>query len=140
MITENIQALVKYRLEQADEALEAARVLLEKGLERQAINRAYYAMFYAVLALLATRKLETSKHSGAVSLFDKEFIKPGIFSKDLSRWLHDAFDLRQRSDYTVGFHVTGDEAGMILEHAVSFVGEVKTVLAKLVDNPDPSSL
>ena len=34
MITENIQALVKYRLEQADEALEAARVLLEKGLDR----------------------------------------------------------------------------------------------------------
>ena len=83
MITENIQALVKYRLEQADEALEAAGVLLEKGLDRQAINRAYYAMFYGVLALLATRKLETSKHSGAISLFDKEFIKPGVFSKDL---------------------------------------------------------
>jgi uncharacterized protein (UPF0332 family) len=139
MITENIQALVKYRLEQADEALEAAGVLLEKGLDRQAINRAYYAMFYGVLALLATRKLETSKHSGAVSLFDKEFIKPGTFSKDLSRWLHDAFDLRQRSDYTVEFHVTGDEARVILENAVSFVGEVKTVLAKLVDNPDISA-
>jgi uncharacterized protein (UPF0332 family) len=139
MITENIQALVKYRLEQADEALEAAGVLLEKGLDRQAINRAYYAMFYGVLALLATRKLETSKHSGAVSLFDKEFIKPGTFSKDLSRWLHDAFDLRQRSDYTVEFHVTGDEARVILENAISFVGEVKTVLAKLVDNPDISA-
>jgi len=139
MITENIQALVKYRLEQADEALKAAGVLLEKGLDRQAINRAYYAMFYGVLALLATRKLETSKHSGAVSLFDKEFIKPGTFSKDLSRWLHDAFDLRQRSDYTVEFHVTGDETRVILENAVSFVGEVKTVLAKLVDNPDISA-
>jgi uncharacterized protein (UPF0332 family) len=139
MITENIQALVKYRLEQADEALEAAGVLLEKGLDRQAINRAYYAMFYGVLALLATRKLETSKHSGAVSLFDKEFIKPGTFSKDLSRWLHDAFDLRQRSDYTVEFHITGDEARVILENAVSFVGEVKTVLAKLADNPDISA-
>jgi len=139
MITENIQALVKYRLEQADEALKAAGVLLEKGLDRQVINRAYYAMFYGVLALLATRKLETSKHSGAVSLFDKEFIKPGTFSKDLSRWLHDAFDLRQRSDYTVEFHVTGDETRVILENAVSFVGEVKTVLAKLVDNPDISA-
>jgi len=140
MITENVHALVAYRLEQADECLDAAKVLLEKKLHRGAINRAYYAMFYAVLALLATRKQETSKHSGAISLFDKEFVKPGTFSKDFSRWLHDAFDLRQRSDYTVEFHVTGDEAGMILEHAVSFVGEVKTVLAKLVENPDPSSL
>jgi uncharacterized protein (UPF0332 family) len=135
MITENIQALVKYRLEQADEALIAAGVLLEKGLDRQAINRAYYAMFYGVLALLATRKLETSKHSGAVSLFDREFIRPGTFSKDLSHWLHDAFDLRQRSDYTVEFHVTGDEAKTILDHAVSFVGEVKVALGKLTGNP-----
>ena len=70
MITENIQALVVYRLEQADESLDAARILLDKTLDRSAINRAYYAMFYAVLALLATRKRETSKHGGAISLFD----------------------------------------------------------------------
>ena len=63
MITANTRALVKYRLEQGDESLLAARVLYEKGLSRQSLNRAYYAMFYAVLALLATRKRETSKHS-----------------------------------------------------------------------------
>ena len=69
MITENIQALVAYRLEQADESLDAARILLDRTLDRSAVNRAYYAMFYAVLALLATRKRETSKHGGAISLF-----------------------------------------------------------------------
>jgi len=87
MITQNIRALVTYRLEQADESLDAARVLLEKKLDRPAVNRAYYAMFYAVLALLATRKQETSKHSGAISLFDKEFVKSGAFTKDLPRAL-----------------------------------------------------
>jgi uncharacterized protein (UPF0332 family) len=46
MMTENIQALVTYRLEQADESLEAARTLLDKKLIRPSINRAYYAMFY----------------------------------------------------------------------------------------------
>ena len=106
MITANVQALLTYRLEQADESLDAARVLLEKGLDRPAVNRAYYAMFYAVLALLATRKRETSKHGGAISLFDKEFVKAGTFNKDFSRWLHEAFDLRQRSDYTIGHQVT----------------------------------
>jgi len=140
MITENIQALVTYRLEQAGESLNAVWVLLEKRLDRPAVNRAYYAMFYAVLALLATRKQETSKHSGAISLFDKEFVKPGAFTKDFSRWLHEAFDLRQRSDYTIEFQVTRKEAEMTLEHAVSFVGEVKTILAKLADKPDISPL
>jgi uncharacterized protein (UPF0332 family) len=92
MMTENIQALVTYRLEQADESLEAARTLLEKKLIRPSVNRAYYAMFYAVLALLAWGKKETSKHSGAIALFDRDFVKQGIFKKDYSRWLHDAFD------------------------------------------------
>ena len=47
MMTENIQALVTYRLEQADESLEAARILLGNNLIRPSVNRAYYAMFYA---------------------------------------------------------------------------------------------
>ncbi len=48
MMTENIRALVTYRIEQADESLLAARTLLDKKLIRPCVNRAYYAMFYAV--------------------------------------------------------------------------------------------
>jgi uncharacterized protein (UPF0332 family) len=130
MMTENIKALVAYRLEQADESMEAARTLLDKGLIRPSVNRAYYAMFYAVLALLAQGKKETSKHSGAIALFDRDFVKQGIFKKDLSRWLHDAFDLRQRSDYAAEHHVSREEAEKTLKNADSFVDEVKKVLSK----------
>jgi len=42
-------------------------------------------MFYAVLALLANRQMGTSKHTGVLSLFDREFIKTGIFSRELSK-------------------------------------------------------
>ena len=78
MMTENVRALVSYQLEQAEESLTAGRILLERGLFRPSVNRAYYAMFYSVLALLTTRKEETSKHSRAIALFDKEFIKAGV--------------------------------------------------------------
>ena len=130
MMTENIQALVAYRLEQADESLEAARTLLEKKLIRPSVNRSYYAMFYAVLALLAQGKKETSKHSGAIALFDRDFVKQGVFEKNYSRWLHDAFDLRQRSDYAAEYQVPEEEAEKTLKNAESFVGEVKAVLSK----------
>jgi uncharacterized protein (UPF0332 family) len=49
-----ISALVSYRLEQAEESLDAASLLLNEGLTRPSLNRSYYAMFYAVLALHAT--------------------------------------------------------------------------------------
>jgi uncharacterized protein (UPF0332 family) len=87
-------------------------------------------MFYAVLALLAQGKKETSKHSGAIALFDKDFVKQGIFKKDYSRWLHDAFDLRQRSDYAAEYHVAGAEAEKTMKNADVFVAEVNNVLSK----------
>lgn len=86
MSREHTEALVTYRLGQADDALCSAQNLLASGLRRDSVNRSYYAMFYAVLALLVTRQMGTSKHQGVISLFDKEFVKKGVFSKDLSRW------------------------------------------------------
>ncbi|MBW2065547.1 MAG: HEPN domain-containing protein, partial [Deltaproteobacteria bacterium] len=115
MTTENIKALISYRLEQARESLSAAKVLLENELFRASINRAYYAMFYSVLALLASRQMETSKHSGAISLFDKDYVKTGVFTKEFSRWLHEAFDLRQRADYTPTYSPSSEEAEVTLQ-------------------------
>jgi uncharacterized protein (UPF0332 family) len=117
MINENMKALVAYRLEQADESLQALQLLIGEGLIRPSLNRAYYAMFYTVLALLATRQRETAKHSGAITLFDKEFVRNGTFANELSRWLHDAFNLRQRSDYAIEIGVKTEKADSYRESA-----------------------
>ena len=99
MSPEQLGALVKFRLEQGRETLGEAEVLLERAGWRGAVNRAYYAMFYAILALLATRQLSTSKHSGVLSLFDREFVKPGLLPRSLSRSARLAFNRRQAYDY-----------------------------------------
>lgn len=131
MMTENVKALVSYRLEQAVESLAAGKLLLEQGLFRPSINRSYYAMFYSVLALLTTRREETSKHGRAIAIFDKEFVKTGVFSKEFSRWLHEAFDLRQRSDYSPQYQATEEDTKQTLNHAASFVNEIKSKLADM---------
>lgn len=51
MSDESIEALIAHRFEQAEESIAAAKLLLESGLTRASVNRSYYAMFYAVLAL-----------------------------------------------------------------------------------------
>jgi uncharacterized protein (UPF0332 family) len=131
MMTDNIRALVSYRLEQAAESLAAGKLLFEQGLFRPSINRSYYAMFYSVLALLTSRREETSKHGRAIALFDKEFVKAGMFSKEFSRWLHEAFDLRQRSDYSPQFNATYEDARGVLDQATSFVTELKAKLTAM---------
>jgi uncharacterized protein (UPF0332 family) len=40
--------LCRYRFKQADEAHSEAKLLQDAGHYRGAINRAYYAMFYAI--------------------------------------------------------------------------------------------
>jgi uncharacterized protein (UPF0332 family) len=131
VMSENIRALVSYRIEQAEESLAASEVLLEQRLIRPAANRPYYAMFYAILALLATKKRETSKHSGAISVFDQEFVKTGLFGKELSRWVHDAFDLRQKSDYAPQLEVSEEDAREVVKRATTFLENVKNHLSAM---------
>lgn len=91
--------LIQLRLKQAQETIEEAEILLAAGAFRGSVNRAYYAMFYSVQALALLKQMPISKHTGNVSFFDKEFVKPGIFAPELSKAFHRAFDLRQKSDY-----------------------------------------
>jgi uncharacterized protein len=130
MTNDNLRMLMQYRLAQADEALSAAQILLDQHSLRGAVNRAYYAMFYAVLALLALRKQETSKHAGAISLFDREFVRPGVFSKDLSQWLHRAFRRRLAADYAVPSTIQQEEAQQVCDEAKMFVTRIKAYLGQ----------
>lgn len=99
-MTEEIAALIQYRLEQAEAALNDARYLLDGSRSPQSIiNRAYYAMFYSALALLQKAGKIPSKHGGVIGLFDTEFVVKGIFPRELSQDFHKGFELRQASDY-----------------------------------------
>lgn len=129
MKPDDIKILIRYRLEQAQVALDDAKYLLEGGRSSQSIvNRSYYAMFYAALALLQKISKAPSKHSGVISLFDKEFVMKGIFEKELSKDFHKAFELRQTFDYKVIKNIGLGKAQEIYQKAVIFVKEVDKYL------------
>ena len=83
--------LVNYRLDNAKEKLESAKLLLDGGKYRDSIGRSYYAIFTAVRAVLANDKVDFSKHSGVIAYFQKEYIKTGKFDVKYSRYLQTAF-------------------------------------------------
>ena len=128
---EDILALIKYRLEEAENSIKEAEVLLREGMSlRSVMNSLYYAMFYAVLALLQEKELGTSKHYGAISIFDREFIKSDIFDKELSKTLHRAFELRQKGDYMEQAEVTKNDVDEMFPKTKDFVNKVKGYLLK----------
>ena len=95
MNQEHIKVLVSRRMEQAKDCLEDGRFLLSaRRGARTVVNRAYYAAFYAVLALLQTTGRTPRKHKGVLGLFDSEFVKPGLLAKEESRAFHQLFNAR----------------------------------------------
>jgi uncharacterized protein (UPF0332 family) len=92
-------ALAQHRLARAHAALHEADLLIEQQHLSGALNRVYYAAFYAARALLATRNLDSSRHSGVIALFQEHFVRTGIVPTDTARALPRAFEKRQTSDY-----------------------------------------
>lgn len=64
MDRESIEALVRYRLQRARETLPEARTLIENSYYNAAVNRLYYACYYAVIALLAKHQISVQTHAG----------------------------------------------------------------------------
>jgi uncharacterized protein (UPF0332 family) len=122
--------LVAYRLTRAKETLQDAHLLAkEGGTPGSIINRAYYAMFYAVLALLTSLGKGSSKHSGTIALFDQLFVKTGKLPKDMSKAIHKAFDLRQIGDYRELIELDQEQAEDVLHSAEQFLGAVEKYLS-----------
>ncbi len=128
-VEEKKRELAKYRMKQAEESLDEAGFLLSGNKSsRSVINRVYYAMFYAVLALLIYEPYSSSKHSGVLSYFNRRFIKEGIFEKELGRFLNEAFELRQQEDYREYTTLNVEQITPYIEKAERFIRAVKDYL------------
>lgn len=77
--------LAKWRFEKAENAYREGIILFNANSLSGAVNRFYYAAFHAMRAVLATKGLDAPKHSGVISIFNKEFVKPGAISKNASK-------------------------------------------------------
>lgn len=124
--SEKKRELALYRLSQAEESLAEAQYLFDgKKSPRSVINRAYYSMFYSILALLIFESYSSSKHSGVLSYFNQHFIKTGLFSEDLGRVVNKAFELRQRADYREQIVIARDQVAPFLDEARRFLNSAR---------------
>jgi len=120
-MTEAQSTYVQYRLDRACEALDESELLWKTAHYNTYVNRLYYACFYAVSALLLSKQISASTHTGVRQLFSQNFIKTGIVNRDDADVFFELFHYRQRSDYEDEFRVDKDIAEKWLEPARKFV-------------------
>lgn len=122
--------IARAHLEKALKRLSVAEKLLCDGEWEDAVSRAYYAMYHAAKAVLATADVFPKTHEGVVSEFGRNFVLKGIFSKELGRDLAEVKAARETYEYGVAVNVEEDEAEVILSKAREFVKAMKKYLEK----------
>jgi uncharacterized protein (UPF0332 family) len=119
----------------ARQALATGKLVMAHEDYITAVNRAYYTIFYAANALLATKGLERSKHSGVIAAFRQHFVKMGLVEPEYSRFYGAAMDDRHVADYELEY-LDYETANRHLDHATQFVERIEQVLVEIGASDD----
>ena len=92
-------SFARYRLERAKEDLKAAELLYKNDSFLAANNRAYYAIFRAIRAVLALERVDFKRHKDVIGYFNHHYVKTEIFPKMISKKIGQASKVREDSDY-----------------------------------------
>lgn len=115
-------------IRKAERSLNAALGLFEEENFDFAVSRAYYSMFYMAEAVLLTKSLSFSKHSGVMSGFNQHFIKAGIFEYKYYEMFRLAFEQRNIGDYKFLQQISKETAQKVISNAREFLEVTKKYL------------
>jgi len=122
--------LINYRIARAKDTLDDAHILAENEKWNSAINRLYYAAYYAVIALLLSADLKPTTHNGAKSNFSEHFVKTGKIDKEFGKIFSQLFAWRQKGDYDDLFDFQKDTVLPYFDPIRKLISEIE----KLVTN------
>ena len=117
------------RVERSRDCLREAKLLLDNGEYRGAANRAYYAAFHALRAVLALDDFDSKKHSGVISKFRETYIKTGRFTPEMSDTISSLFRIRSASDYDDFYIASKADVEAQYQRAEKLVAEIERYLA-----------
>ncbi len=120
--------LANYRLNKAIETLHEIDILIQNELWNTAINRMYYACYYAVSALLVKDSILAQTHSGVRQMFGLHYIKTEKIDKELGKFYSDIFDKRQTGDYEDFIDFSSQDVSELIPRATELIERISQIL------------
>ena len=120
--------LAKYWLEKADESLRAAQLSLTADMPSIAVNRLYYAVFYAASAFMAARGMDYGKHSAVQAAVHRNLIKTCLMPREMGQIYGRLFNARQDGDYKAFAIFEVEEVNEELAPATEFINRIRELL------------
>jgi uncharacterized protein (UPF0332 family) len=125
------KTLITLWLEKAEEALASAKLELNAGHTNFAVNRLYYACFYAVTALLLRDNKQYARHSAVKSEFNRIYIKTSRIDIKWNKFYQKLFDDRQESDYIPTAAFEASDVSTRIQQTSEFIN----LIYDLINNP-----
>ena len=94
-----VEILVARYFQKADQALRTASVTCDAGDAAAAINRLYYACFYALTAQMLAHGKQFIRHSAIRHALNEHLIHTGVLAPELGRFYNRLFTDRADADY-----------------------------------------
>lgn len=127
---ESIEALVSYRYRRALDTLAEVPFLKQQGYYNTAINRLYYACYYAAVALLVKHGINTGTHAGVKQMIGMHFVATGRLSRESGRCFYLLFERRHNSDYDDFAYSSEEEIDELVPKTEAFINAVGDLLKK----------
>ena len=122
--------LVKYRISRADETIKEAMLLTNEGYYNAAINRLYYACFYAVQALLVKNGISSTSHAGVKTMLSLNFVSKGLLDVEYGKTFSRLFEIRHSGDYDDFAYCDQSMTDEYTPKAIDFINQIKELLYK----------
>jgi uncharacterized protein (UPF0332 family) len=128
MTEEERNNIVRYRIENAIQTLSEVLDHCERGYYNTAVNRMYYACFYAASALLVAHHIEVKSHEGVRQMLGKHFVLTGTIPVHLGKFYTLIFNKRSSGDYEDFINYNSGDVEELYPHAKEFVTAIKNLL------------
>ena len=120
--------LVAYRIERSKITLADADNLIKSGSYNSAVNRLYYACYYAVVALLINYGISAQTHKGVIQMFTLHFISNNKIDKRYSVFYGRLFNDRISGDYDDFVQYDAETVNPMRLQAEKFIAVIEELL------------
>lgn len=125
---DDMTMFVRYRLDKAEEAYSAAELLCGAGQWNAAVNRLYYACFYAASALLLQRNIGAKSHAGVLGMFSEHVVRKGDMTVEEFHVYSKLLSWRAKGDYSDLFDFTKEDLDMVLTPTRNFIDKITNLI------------
>ncbi len=126
-----VSRIMEQQLKITRERLDAANYLFDGGFYKDSVNRAYYSIYHAAMAILTLKDVQARRSSSVLRVLGLYMIQEGDMGYYYASALKFAKEEREKGDYDIFAEIGEEEAETIIGDAEKFLKRVEELVEQI---------